>query len=845
MKPLTFHKDIPVYDKRKYRNIILDGLNNNNYNYVESILLSENIQQESLTFEYRQYQILFDMAKAKDNLKGLTRREISKNRQLSQDMKYWHEISPDNYWFKSDIAEDWRFTNPLIESPVSNLYKNKIQIQYLRFKNIEPFIATSLFFEQNEVYVKAKEKQKRFNDFWNNEVKKCLYGISVGGVRITGRYYFYLNYGRLKTSQVDRLTGEIKSYTKKFGFPRFYDHQYYLSLEVENMFGEVPYLRDNEMYNMFTDNNLDYTDMPGQHHEDKVRGLQSLLGMVITKARRLGLTYFFSDGIIMYNYTFMFESNNIVLAENVSKYANALRAVITQRSFLNENTQFKQARQVLDQAEHFRASVKVNNDFESGSKSEIRFQATQGDHQKVVGDSADVVIYEESGADKKLDQVLTSTQPLTLEGARRSGCEFMIGTGGDMSGGTISLYKIFYNPASRRFIAYDNIYDGKGKCGLFLDALWANVGRFMEIDGELPVGFNENFAYDKVDKFGNSWRNITEIHINYTRSFSLDSDGAGNDISQYPKTPMEAFLRNIKSGYNREELLKQWDMVNYMISNNELSYDVGRFEYNIKTNKLEYSLKDKGTFINEFPLSNTKDKKGSCAIFTHPDPNRKKQFNRFLMGIDPYDQEKTASSPSIGSAIVYDRLTKRIVAEYHSREDVTDFYNQCMYLADYYDAKVGYDSNTPGIEKHFVDNGYRHLLAQEPTLIRSVISTGTKQVRDYGVPMQLPIQRYAKRLLKQWLNSQDEYVPGAKYLNSIFSLGTLLELMDYNDEGNYDRHTALMVIMILDAEYTNIDVEELDNKKVEYEFTNKKHEKRDFYKDTLATLNKTYDYKPK
>lgn len=840
MRKLSYHNEIPNYNNRKYRSIVLDGLKDADYKYVEKTLKEYRLADDDPNIPNIIYKALYEIAESRDNLKGLTYEEIKQQRQLSSDMNYWVKMGEDNYWFKSEVAEDWRFTNPILESPVSNLDKNGATIQYLRFKNIEPFIRTSLYFEEQKVYTKFKDKQKQYTEFWATEWKKCLYGISEGGVRITGRYYFYLNYGRLKASQVDRITGVLKGYNKKFQFPRFFDHQYYLSLEVENMFGEVPYLYNEEEYYKFTNNKIEYNELPSKENEFDVKGLQNLLAIVITKARRLGLTYFFSDAILMYNYTFSHESNNVLLAENVSKYVNALRAVTATRNHLNANTEFKQARQVLDQSEHFRGSVLINNDYEAGSMAEIRFQATQGDHQKVVGDSADVVVYEEGGANKKLEEVVSATQPLTLEGSRRSGAELMIGTGGDMTGGTVTLYKIFYNPMSKRFKAYDNIYDGKGKCGLFFDAMWANVGRFMEYEDKYPQGFDKKYAYEKVDNIGNSWRSLAEIHVNYVRSFASDIDGNANDVSQYPKTPMEAFMRNIRSGYNRAELLKQYEAVSLMMNTGEFKFDVGRFEFNPINKKLEFTYKDSNTFINEYPLGKINDKKGSVGIFAHPDKNRNKQFIRYLMAIDSYDQEKTATSESVGSVIVYDRLTRRIVAEYHSREDLDDFHSQCLRLAIYYDAKVGYDSNTPGIDKYFVDNGYRHLLVTEPTLIRSVISTGTKQVRDYGVPMSAPVQKYAKKLLKQWLNSPDDFVPDSKYLNSIMSIGTILELMDYNEEqGNYDRHAALMILMVMEEEYRMMDVIDItmDNKNAEYVENN-----RSFY-DTLKQLDKQYDYK--
>lgn len=62
---------------------------------------------------------------------------------------------------------------------------------------------------------------KKYNDFWNEEVRRCNYGYSSHGYRITGDNYFFLNYYRLKDTEV-----QVAGAGRITGFPSFYSKQY-------------------------------------------------------------------------------------------------------------------------------------------------------------------------------------------------------------------------------------------------------------------------------------------------------------------------------------------------------------------------------------------------------------------------------------------------------------------------------------------------------------------------------------------------------------------------------------------------------------------------------------------
>lgn len=62
---------------------------------------------------------------------------------------------------------------------------------------------------------------KKYNDFWTEEHRRCNQGYESHGYRITGDNYFFLNYYRLKNTDVSQAgTG------RETTFPSFFSKQY-------------------------------------------------------------------------------------------------------------------------------------------------------------------------------------------------------------------------------------------------------------------------------------------------------------------------------------------------------------------------------------------------------------------------------------------------------------------------------------------------------------------------------------------------------------------------------------------------------------------------------------------
>lgn len=87
--------------------------------------------------------------------------------------------------------------------------------------NPEWFTQAKIIKQNTGKYCAYPPGTKKYVDFWTEEVRRCNEGYSSHGYRITGDNYFFLNFYRLKDTEV-----EVAGRGRQTGFPRFFSKQY-------------------------------------------------------------------------------------------------------------------------------------------------------------------------------------------------------------------------------------------------------------------------------------------------------------------------------------------------------------------------------------------------------------------------------------------------------------------------------------------------------------------------------------------------------------------------------------------------------------------------------------------
>jgi len=104
--------------------------------------------------------------------------------------------------------------------------------------NTDKFREAAIHFQKHGTYTLAPRNTTDYIQYWDREKDRCLNGyVASDGDFITGYHYFYLNYSPImkleETEYIDR-NGEVRKRRERvFGFPRFWDYDYYYFLAIE------------------------------------------------------------------------------------------------------------------------------------------------------------------------------------------------------------------------------------------------------------------------------------------------------------------------------------------------------------------------------------------------------------------------------------------------------------------------------------------------------------------------------------------------------------------------------------------------------------------------------------
>ena len=691
-----------------------------------------------------------------------------------------------------EVAIEWTRENPNIVNPVRNT-KHK----YLKFLNSRVFSAEALHFLQNGYYTNAPVGTFAYNDYWDEQEKRCLEGYESCGVRITGRHYFFLNFCRIKAIPINPLTGLPDGNKIILTFPRFLDHQYYLFHEFEECFAEGVYA-----------------------------GKLDKQGMIILKSRRKGITYINSGGVYAYNYTFLENSNNIIAAGEALHYKVTIDGIHDCLNFINRYTDFAKAR-TIDKRDHIRSGRKVVDKWgiesEVGFKSEIRAISLKDNPFKSIGEAVDVLGFEESGKNPQLMVAYQIAEPTLRVGNTMIGVPIIWGTGGDIELGSRDLGEMFYNPKAYGLKAYDNIYDEKqtGECGYFIDDLWFYPGKHKIKVYNGSASEKVDIEMDMVDVNGNSIRDIALLSLNEKREKAKKGNSLGYQkfITQQPLNPMEALMRAEGSIFPIMELKEQEAeiRVNPIYKN---SYTKGNLV--LTATGIRFVEDPNIDNIDVYPHKMLSD--GCVVIYEHPYYNSNTgniPDNMYLGGCDPIDfgRDENASKTedhSLGAFYLMNKVTERIVCEYVGKPRLAEQYYEIVFkILLYYNARVNIESNNKGIFTHLKNKGKEHLICDEPAILKDTVSYNYTTGRR-GTRATETVNRLGRQFICKWLLTKiDEDDKGNPIYNlhKIRSIGLLQELQQWNNKGNFDRVSAMGMLMILLEDKRQLDVSREEVKK--------------------------------
>jgi len=631
----------------------------------------------------------------------------------------------------------------------------------MKHKNTDKYRQAALHFQKYDYYTSAPKGTTAYKSYWDEETKRCLEGYTAfDGNRITGYHYFYLNYCPIlllrKEQVIDRRGRKRTIHKRVRDFPDFWDSDY-------------------EYFHM-----VEYAEYEGKH-------------LVIIKARAKGFS-FKNGSMLCRNFFLVKESKSYAIASEMEFLTKD--GILTKAwdfmDFVDQHTAWTKKRQRFDTKIHKRASFVVDVDgtkTEKGYKSEIIGISLKNDPQKHRGKRGKLILYEEGGKFPGLLQAWQIAQSYVESSGVTYGLMVCFGTGGTESNDYEGLKELFYSPNGYNALPLENIWDeGATKPSGYFVPDYVNMYG-TDDEGRLLM-----------DEDGNTNKIIAREYSEKLRQKVLKGASNRNAIDRYiaehPFTPIEACLQISGNIFPKEELIRQLAM----IRNSEKLKNfkqVGDLQWNEK-GEVKWYQAVKPKDLTSYRISKDDDTTGQIVIWEHPidDP----PYGLYIGGCDPYDHDKASSTESLGSTFIYKRFQSFeayhdiIVAEYTGRPDTADeYYENVRKLLVYYNALLLFENERKGIYPYFLNRHCDYLLTDQPDFINEIIKD-SRVNRRKGIHVVKGIKDWAEIKVRDWLN--EEFEPGRKHLTRIMSEPLLEELISYNDEGNFDRVIALMMLMV-------------------------------------------------
>jgi hypothetical protein len=616
-------------------------------------------------------------------------------------------------------------------------------------------------FKEFGVYTKSPVGSKSWELYWQEMRNRCINGYNIGRDKITGYNFFLLNFCPiLQTVTIKENEFGQNQAARIKDFPLFFDGQY-----------------DWFWY-------LEEAELSGEH--------AMLLG---SRGRGKSLMCA-SLGVRNYHHIRDSKSYYVAARENYLLGDGIMPKVWDLMNYIDQNTPWSKRRHEKNTELHRRASVRITTasgveTIDPRSYNSEIIGITVGDSpQKLRGIRGKIIIFEEFGSFKNGDKAWNICRPTMEDGKNTFGTQIAIATGGDEGSDFQAAEELFNNPESYNIKPTQNIYDEgleNTNCAFFYPA-------------------DRNYS-GAMDKDGNSDREKARRFIEEDRK----KVARGNDPhaltrrkAEIPLTPREAMMRISGTLFPIDELKKQEAEIISKPHKYKDADFIGRLELNKETQQFEFINDREATVIYQFPLKDNKNLPGGIAIYSHPhkDNSGNVYENRYCAGIDPYDHDES-STTSLGSCFIGDLWTKKIVAEYTGRPKSAEiFYENCRRLLLYYKAIANIENANKGIFDYLDKKNCGYLIMDEPRIARETLENtslkNNNSRRRRGTTPSEAINRYGRGLLAKWCmeSTNNEELPEEIQLHRFRCLPAIKEMTLWNIDGNFDRVSSLIQLMI-------------------------------------------------
>jgi hypothetical protein len=607
------------------------------------------------------------------------------------------------------------------------------------------------FINQKRIPGKDSQEYKEFFDFHKD---LCINGAMMGGVYINPFLYWHLNMWHTEVDIIDDRGRISQKYAN-------------------------PFLRDNEWV---ITNEID-------------RAQNEKKGLVILGIRRLAKSVI-EASYVSWGATFDENSQNIIAGLNAPDIKLITDKIDKGLNFLPEYWRWQRIE------DNWKNQVTLGIKTKSGERIPfssilIRNLDEGNNEEAIAGTKPRKLIIDEIGKGNFLRGLQAAIPGFTTPYGW--GCSpILTGTGGDMKK-FMDAKSLMFDVDNFNFLTYNNEKDTSRMHGLFIGHKYR-----MEAKEDSTLGAFLN------EPDSSELHNVKMLVSNDEKATKITNDNldrlkkAGDRIAYlkekmyYPQEVDDIFLNedtnifDIETAKRQKFKLLQQERTGTPVV---LFNDEGVIKHEF-TNKLP---------ITNFPLKNSDMKDAPIVIYEFPVENP--AYGLYTAGVDPYRQGKSAYSSSLGAVYIYKRMhdltgekyQDMFVASYVARPDKKEVWEeQARLLIKYYNARTLCENDDISFIEYMKAKGDAHYLEKQPQWLMEIVPNTTVK-REYGIHrssdkiinyLHVCLKKYLEESILKEKDDDGNVIKEVLGVSKVFDPVLLEEVIQYNDQGNFDRIVA-------------------------------------------------------